>query len=76
METRKKTYLDHLLDEMVYSTVGKDLPLRSLVVEQYVESCILVRLCPLIVSTIAKMIEVRLYPKQTKGFRSLKIKRL
>ena len=61
----EKTYLNYLLDEMVYSTVSKDLPLRSLVVEQYVESCILVRLCPLIVSTIVKMIEVRLCPKQT-----------
>ena len=61
----EKTYLDYLLDEMVYSTVGKDLPLRSLVVEQYVESCILVLLCPLIVSTIVKTSEVRLCPKQT-----------
>ena len=64
MET-KQTYLDYLFDEMVHSTVGKDLPLRSLVVKQYVKSCILVRSCPLVESTSKIKNEVRLCPKQT-----------
>ena len=64
MET-KQTYLDYLFDEMVHSTVGKDLPLRSLVVKQYVKSCILVRSCPLVESTSKINSEVRLCPKQT-----------
>ena len=60
---------------MVHSTVGKDLPLRSLVVEQYVESRILVGLCSLVVSTIIKTNEVRLCPKQTWSSRSFKVMR-
>ena len=60
-----KTYLGYLFDEMVYSTVSKDLPLRSLVVKQYVKSCILVRSCPLVESTTKIKNEVRLCSKQT-----------
>ena len=68
------TYLDHLLDEMGHSAVGKNLPLRGLVVEQYVEGCILVGVCPLVERTRKMANKVRLCPKQSS--RSLKLRDL
>ena len=44
-------YLNDLLDQIGHSTVCKDLPLRCLVIKQYIKRCILVRIHSLIPST-------------------------
>ena len=44
-------YLNDLLDQIGHSTVCKYLPLRCLVIKQYIKSCILVRIHSLIPST-------------------------
>ena len=45
------TYINDLLDKIVAAAVGKNLPLRRLVVKQNVECGVLVGVCPLVEGT-------------------------